>query len=44
MKTYSLNCRNIQIVLVHKSNNDKVIRGKSNCANCVAEKSRFLKQ
>ena len=35
MKTYCLSC---------KKHTNKVIRQASKCANCIAEKSRFLKQ
>ena len=46
MQTYCLSCRkhtdNIGSKEVTVTN--KVIREKSRCANCVAEKSRFLKQ
>ena len=46
MQTYCLSCRkhtdNIGLKKVIMTN--KVIRQKSKCTNCVAEKSRFLKQ
>ena len=46
MQTYCLSCRkhtdNIGLKKVIMIN--KVIRQKSKCTNCVAEKSRFLKQ
>ena len=47
MKTYSLCCRKILIILVIGSKKvimaNKVIRQVSKSANCVAEKSRFSK-
>ena len=45
MQTYCLNCKkhaNIGPRKVIMTN--KVVRQSSKCANCVAEKSRFLKQ
>ena len=46
MHTYCLGCKNTQITLVKKKMimMNKVIINKSRCANCISDKSRFLKQ
>ena len=45
MQTYCLNCRkHTDNIVSKKVITNEIVRQSSRCANCVAEKSRFLKQ
>ena len=46
MKSYCLSCRKYAVHFSPKkvTMTNKVVRAKSKCANCMANKSRFLKQ